>query len=95
MYAPNFVGLWGVVGLLVSSSGEGHQTNSPVIYQAGRDDVVLSLSKPFDVLFQRTLERPLCHINQGRSECHAVFCVNPEAFAYTGGDLLGKKQLFL
>lgn len=38
---------------------------------------VLLLSKLFDVLFQRTLERPLCHINQGCSECQAVFSVNP------------------
>ncbi len=76
----------------MSSGVAGHQTNSPVISgrPSGRDNVLL-LSEPFDVLFQHTLERPLCHINQSCSEYQAVFSVNPEASAYTGNDLLGKK----
>lgn len=78
----------------MSSSVAGHR---PVISgrPAGRVDVVLLLSEPFDVLFQLTLERPLCHINQGCSECQAVFSVNPEASAYTGNDLLGKKSVYI
>lgn len=84
----------GVVGFLVSSSGTGHHTNSPRSVRQDRlvgMTFVLLLSEPFDVLFLHTLERPLCHINQGGSECQAVFSVNPEASADTGGDLLGKK----
>ena len=87
------VKIWHVVRLPVPSKVAGHQKSSHVIsgWPAGRHNVVLLLSKPFDVLFQCTLERPLCHINQGCSECHAVFSVNPKASAYTGNDLLGKK----
>lgn len=83
----------GIVGVLVSSGVAGHQTDSPVISgrPAGRDHVVLLLSETFDVLFQPALERPLCHINQGCSECQAVFCVNLEASAYADDDLLGRK----
>lgn len=80
----------GIVGLLVSSNATGHQTDSPG-RPAGRDDRVSLLSEPFDVLFQFTLERPFCHINQGGSECRAVFSVNPEASAHADNDLLGRK----
>lgn len=67
-------------------------TRQILLFYGGRDNVVLLLSEPFDVLFPLTLERPLCHINQGHSEYQAVFSVNPEASAYTDNDLLGKKS---
>lgn len=77
----------------VSVCGQHIVTDCPVTSgrPAGPDRVVLLLSEPFDVLFRPTLERPLCHINQGCSECHAVFSVNPEASASTHHDLLGRK----
>lgn len=51
--------------------------------------------KPFDVLFLHTLERPLCHINQGGSECQAVFSVNPEAFCRHRRRFIGKKSSYI
>lgn len=57
--------------------------------------VVVPVVRTSNVLFQFTLERPFCHINQGWHECQAVFSVNPKAPAYAGNDLLGRKWLFL
>lgn len=48
---------------------------------ACQESVVLPLSQAFDVLFQCALKRTLCHINQGCSEFHTVFSVNPRASA--------------
>lgn len=54
--------------------------------------VVFPVVRTSNVLFQFTLERPFCHINQGWHGCQAVFSVNPKAPRLRRQRFIGEKM---